>query len=35
MTLSECFEIRGVEASEYLGLTLWAVRERIWAGDLP
>jgi hypothetical protein len=22
-------------ASEYLGLTVWALRERIWAGDIP
>ena len=22
-------------AAEYLGLTVWALRERIWAGDLP
>ena len=23
------------EAAEYLGLTLWAMRERVWAGDIP
>ena len=23
------------KASEYLGLTVWALRERIWHGDLP
>lgn len=23
------------QAAEYLGLTLWALRERIWAGDIP
>jgi excisionase family DNA binding protein len=23
------------EAAEYLGLTVWAMRERIWAGDIP
>lgn len=23
------------KAAEYLGLTTWAMRERIWAGDLP
>ena len=23
------------KAAEYLGLTVWAMRERIWAGDLP
>jgi excisionase family DNA binding protein len=23
------------QASEYLGLTVWAIRERIWAGQLP
>lgn len=23
------------EAAKYLGITVWAVRERIWAGDLP
>ena len=23
------------KAAEYLGLTLWAMRERVWAGDLP
>ena len=23
------------EAAEYLGISIWAVRERIWAGDLP
>ena len=23
------------KAAEYLGLTLWALRERIWAGDIP
>ena len=23
------------QASDYLGLTTWAVRERIWAGQLP
>ena len=22
-------------ATEYLGITLWAIRERIWAGQLP
>ena len=22
-------------ASEYLGLTVWALRERIWAGQIP
>ena len=22
-------------AAEYLGLTVWGMRERIWAGDLP
>ena len=22
-------------AAEYLGLTTWAMRERIWAGDIP
>ena len=22
-------------AAEYLGLTVWAIRERIWAGTLP
>ena len=22
-------------AAEYLGLTVWAMRERIWAGDIP
>ena len=23
------------QAAEYLGLTLWAMRERVWAGDIP
>lgn len=23
------------EAAKYLGLTTWAMRERIWAGDIP
>jgi len=23
------------QASQFLGLTVWAVRERIWAGSLP
>lgn len=23
------------KAAEYLGLTVWAMRERIWAGDIP
>jgi hypothetical protein len=23
------------QAAEYLGLTVWALRERIWAGALP
>jgi len=23
------------QASSYLGLTVWAMRERIWAGDIP
>ena len=23
------------KAAEYLGLTLWGLRERIWAGDIP
>ena len=23
------------EAARYLGLTTWAMRERIWAGDIP
>jgi excisionase family DNA binding protein len=23
------------KAAEYLGLTLWAMRERVWAGDIP
>jgi excisionase family DNA binding protein len=23
------------EAAEYLGLTVWAMRERIWAGQIP
>ena len=23
------------KAAEYLGLTVWSVRERIWAGDIP
>ena len=23
------------KAAEYLGLTVWALRERIWAGDIP
>jgi len=22
-------------AAEYLGLTVWGMRERIWAGDIP
>ena len=22
-------------AAEYLGLTVWAIRERIWAGQIP
>jgi excisionase family DNA binding protein len=22
-------------AAEYLGLSLWSLRERIWAGDIP
>jgi hypothetical protein len=22
-------------AAEYLGLTVWAMRERVWAGDIP
>jgi len=22
-------------AAEYLGLTIWAIRERIWAGQIP
>jgi hypothetical protein len=22
-------------AAEYLGLTVWAMRERIWAGEIP
>ena len=22
-------------AAEYLGLTVWAIRERVWAGDIP
>ncbi len=23
------------QAAEYLGLTVWAMRERIWSGDIP
>ena len=23
------------DAAEYLGLTVWAMRERIWAGQIP
>lgn len=23
------------EAAEYLGISVWTVRERIWAGDIP
>lgn len=23
------------QASEYLGLTLWGIRERVWSGQLP
>lgn len=23
------------QASEFLGLTVWAIRERIWSGQLP
>jgi len=23
------------KAAEYMGLTVWAIRERIWAGDIP
>jgi len=23
------------EAAKYLGFTVWAVRERVWAGDIP
>ena len=23
------------KASDYLGLTVWALRERVWAGDIP
>ena len=23
------------KAGEYLGLTTWAMRERVWAGDIP
>ena len=23
------------KAAEYLGLTVWSMRERIWAGDIP
>lgn len=23
------------EAAEYLGLSIWSIRERIWAGHLP
>jgi hypothetical protein len=23
------------QASEYLGLTVWALRERVWSGQLP
>ena len=23
------------QAAEYLGLTVWALRERVWSGDIP
>jgi hypothetical protein len=23
------------KAAQYLGLTVWAIRERIWAGQIP
>jgi hypothetical protein len=23
------------KAAEYLGLTVWAMRERVWAGQIP
>ena len=23
------------DAAEYLGISVWAMRERIWAGDIP
>jgi hypothetical protein len=23
------------QGAQYLGLTVWALRERIWAGDIP
>jgi predicted site-specific integrase-resolvase len=23
------------KAAEYLGLTVWAMRERVWAGEIP
>ena len=23
------------EAAKYIGLTVWGIRERIWAGDIP
>ena len=23
------------KAADYLGLTIWAMRERIWSGDIP
>jgi hypothetical protein len=23
------------QAAQYLGLTVWAIRERIWAGQIP
>jgi len=23
------------KAAEYLGVTVWTIRERIWAGDIP
>jgi hypothetical protein len=23
------------KAADYIGLTVWALRERIWAGDIP
>lgn len=23
------------QAADYLGLTVWGMRERIWAGDIP
>lgn len=23
------------KAADYLGLTVWAMRERVWAGDIP